>query len=158
MIEGRHDRWYYKDAALRSELDKSGCRFEDLILGGQLHKIVADTRELIDETLKVGFLSGILGLAIKTTQGDMTGYRIIPDEIIRGVVDSGGELPPNQDCFEAFIADTYTEPVYIPRRLGLRVYVRELKQVCRYCDRDFISCMYRHLLFPRDKLSIGYMY
>jgi hypothetical protein len=130
MIEGRNDRWYYKGAMLRSELDKSGCRFEQLILGGQLHKITPDLRELIDETFKVGFLSGILGLAIKTNQGKKTGYRIIPDEIIRGIVDSGGELPLNQDCFEEFVEDIPTGPAHIYERYGPRVFVRE--QVCCY--------------------------
>jgi len=97
MVEAGHDKWYYEDGTLRSELDKSGCRFEESILGGRLHKMTPDVRDLIDETFKVGFLSGILGLAIKTKKGDVTGYRTIPDEIIRGIVDSGGKLPLDQD-------------------------------------------------------------
>jgi hypothetical protein len=134
MIKGRyHNGCYYKDATLRRELDKSGCRFEELILGGRLLRIVPDLRKLMDdETRKIGFFQGILGLAIMTKKGDISGYRTIPDEIIRGIVDSGGELPLNQDCFEEFVEDIRTQSIYKYGRFGPSVFVRELNQVCCY--------------------------
>ena len=78
-----------------------------------------------DETRKIGFFKGILGLAIMTKKGEKTGYRIIPDEIIRGIVDSGGKLPLNQDCFEEFVEDIPMGPAYIYERYGPRVLVRQ---------------------------------
>jgi len=85
-----------------------------------------------DETRKIGFFHGILGLAIMTKKGDISGYRTIPDEIIRGMVDSGGRLPLNQDCFEEFVEDNRPQSIYKYGRFGPSVYVRELEQVCCY--------------------------
>jgi hypothetical protein len=147
MVQGRyHNGWFYKDATLRRKLDESGCRFEELILGAQLLRIIPDLRKLMDdETRRIGFFKGILGLAIMSRKGDISGYRTIPDEIIRGIVDSGGKLPLNQDCFEELVEDIRTQSIYKYGRFGPSVFVRELKQSrCAVTsDGIYSSRMYR---------------